>query len=100
MMARTEVFDTLVQMAEQWLQEDEAQYDKLVQRLVKQKISKAKLERSLALDLEELTDARDFDAEELRLARQEQKEVKQAYDEVYQDRIDLEQCLAVEEAEV
>ncbi len=35
MMARTEVFDTLVQMAEQWLKEDEAQYDKLVQRLVK-----------------------------------------------------------------
>ena len=46
------------------------------------------------LDLEE---ARDFDAEECRLAREEQKQVKEQYEVIYREKKEMEDMLQQEE---
>lgn len=69
MLAKTEVWDALVEMGDQWVKEEMTAYDKQVARNVKQKVAKAKMARQIDLDMMDLEDARNFDAEECKLAR-------------------------------
>jgi hypothetical protein len=45
----------------------------------------------------ELQEARDFDAEECQIAREDQKQVKEQYEVCYRERKDLEETLQQEE---
>lgn len=71
MLAKTEVWDALVEMGEEWLKEDMTVYDKQVARNIKQKVARAKMARNISLDMLELQEARDFDAEECIIARED-----------------------------
>ena len=49
--------------------------------------------RQIELDMMDLEEARDFDAEECKLARDDQKLVKEQYEVIYRERKDLEDML-------
>jgi len=89
MFLRLEVYDNVIGVGQDWCKEDETSFDKIVSKTAKQKVAFSKMLQQVEIEKHELTEAKEFDAQQLQQAKHEQKETKDLYDIAYQETKDM-----------